>query len=122
MTARILVIEDEPRIAGFLARGLGREGHDVVIAEDGDVGLFLALSEPVDVVVLDLSLPGRSGLEVLTELRRQRPDLPVLMLTGHDDPRSRAACLDAGASGFATKPLVFAEFRREVARQLSGGG
>ena len=120
--ARILVVEDEPRIAQFLHKGLGKDGHDVVVAEDGEVGLFLLLTEPFDAVVLDVTLPGRSGVEVLRDLRRQHPDLPVVMLTGHDDPVARRTCMDAGASGFLPKPLVFEDLRTEVRAHLVGRG
>ena len=121
MTPRVLVVEDEPRIASFLAKALRLDGYDVVVAEDGEVGLFLALSEPFDAVVLDLTLPGRSGLSVLQELQQARADLPVVMLTGRDDPAARRACLEAGAAGFLGKPLVVADLREEVRALLAGG-
>lgn len=117
---RVLVVEDEPRIAGFLVKALTRDGHEVVLAEDGEVGLFLGLTEPFDVVVLDLTLPGRPGLEVLAGLLAQSPGLPVLMLTGRDDPAARRACIAAGAAGFLAKPLVVDDLRAEV-RSLLGG-
>ncbi|HVM26491.1 MAG TPA: response regulator [Mycobacteriales bacterium] len=117
---RILVVEDEPRIAHFLGKALRLDGHEVVVAEDGEVGLFFALTEPFDLAVLDLTLPGRSGFEVLRELRRERAALPVLMLTGRDDPTSRRACQEAGAAGFLAKPLVVTDLQAEV-RALVGG-
>ena len=98
--ARVLVVEDESRIAHFLSKGLRLDGHEVVVAEDGEVGLFLGLTEPFDLAVLDLTLPGRSGLEVLGALHRDRPGMPVLMLTGRDDPAVRRACEEAGAAAF----------------------
>lgn len=119
-SARILVIEDEPRIAQFLVKGLGRDGHEVLVAEDGEVGLFLMQQEVFDAVVLDLTLPRRSGLEVLQDVRRSQPTLPVIMLTGHDDPRARDLCLRAGATGFLAKPLVFEDLRTEVNTHLDG--
>ena len=117
--ARVLVVEDEPRIAGFLAKALTADGHEVVVAEDGEVGLFLGLTEPFDAVVLDLTLPGRPGLEVLRGLLEQTPGLPVLMLTGRDDPAARRACQEAGAAGFLAKPLVVADLREQVQALLS---
>ena len=117
--SRVLVVEDEPRIAGFLAKALTADGHEVVIAEDGEVGLFLGLTEPFDAVVLDLTLPGRPGLEVLRGLLEQTPGLPVLMLTGRDDPAARRACQEAGAAGFLAKPLVVADLREQVQALLS---
>ena len=117
--ARVLVVEDEPRIAHFLAKGLRLDGHEVVVAEDGAVGLFLGLTEPFDLAVLALTLPGRSGLEVLTALHRDRPGVPVLMLTGRDDPEARRACEEAGAAAFLAKPLVVADLRARVAALLA---
>jgi two-component system, OmpR family, copper resistance phosphate regulon response regulator CusR len=112
--ARVLVVEDEPRIAHFLAKALRLDGHEVVVAEDGEVAVFLSLTEPFDAVVLDLTLPGRSGLEVLAAVHAERPAVPVLMLTGRDDPAARRACLQAGAAGFLAKPLVVDELRAQV--------
>ncbi len=106
---RILVVEDEPRIAGFLTDGLRREGYDVVAAEDGEVGTFLAVTETFDAILLDLSLPGTSGLSVLDAVRLRSPNVPVLVLTARDDAATRERCLQAGATGFLPKPLVFAE-------------
>jgi DNA-binding response OmpR family regulator len=114
-TARILVIEDEPRIAEFLLKGLAQDGYEVIVAEDGEIGLFLALSERFDAVVLDIGLPGRSGLDVLLRIRRRDPVLPVIMLTGHDDPSVHRACSAAGVSGFIRKPLRFGDLSRMVA-------
>jgi two-component system OmpR family response regulator len=120
MPRRVLLIEDEPRIAEFVAKALRRDGNDVVLAEDGGVGLFLAGTEPYDAVVLDLALPDTPGLEVLQEIRTAYPDVPIVVLTGHDDPASRRACLAAGASCFVPKPLVVEEFRVTVSALLSG--
>jgi DNA-binding response OmpR family regulator len=112
--SRVLVVEDEPRIAHFLGKALRLDGHDVVVAEDGEVALFLAMTEPFDLAVLDLTLPGRSGLDVLVELHRDRPALPVMMLTGRDDPAARRACAEAGAVAFLAKPLVVDDLREQV--------
>ena len=119
---RVLVVEDEPRIADFVGRALRREGHEVVVAEDGEVGEFLALTETFDLAVLDLGLPGRTGLEVLATLHRDRPGLPVLMLTGHDDRAARRACAQAGAVGFLAKPLVVADLCAQVREHLPAQG
>ena len=118
--ARILLVEDEERIARFLAKGLRGEGHEVVVAEDGDVGAYLATTELFDAVVLDLGLPGASGLDVLVAVRDRHPRVPIIMLTGHDDASARRTCLEAGASDFVTKPLVFAELRDTVRAHLDG--
>jgi DNA-binding response OmpR family regulator len=118
--ARVLLVEDEPRIASFLVKGLKADGHEVVVAEDGDVGLYLAVAEPFDAVILDLGLPGQHGVDVLREIRGQRPDLPVIMLTARDEPEVRERCLAVGATGFVTKPLVFNDLRAELAACLGG--
>lgn len=117
-TPRVLLVEDEARIAGFIAAGLGRY-YDVVVAEDGDVGLFLATAEPFDAVILDLGLPRLPGTEVLEGLRKACPDLPVIVLTGRDDPHVRAACLAAGALAVITKPFSFEELKETVGAQLA---
>ena len=82
---RILVVEDEWRISAFLARALGAEGFAVEVASDGDHGARRALAGDYDLVILDLLLPGRSGLEVLRDLHRERPDLPVVVLSARRD-------------------------------------
>jgi len=114
----VLVIEDEPRISSFLVKGLERDGCDVVAAEDGEVGGFLATSERFDAVVLDIGLPGTSGLDVLTAIRSHDPALPVLVLTGYDEPEMRSRCVAAGATAFVTKPLVFEQLRATLREQL----
>lgn len=117
--ARVLVVEDEPRIAQFLAKALRMDGHEVVVAEDGEVAVFLSLTERFDAVVLDLTLPGRSGLEVLATVHAERPDVPVLMLTGRDDAAARRACSEAGAARFLAKPLVVEDLREHVRTLLA---
>ena len=87
----ILIIEDEAAIARFLKRGLNAHGHRVVCVYDGEEGTRLAVDEPVDVVLLDISLPRLDGREVLRRIRLRRPDLPVLMLTARDDTRNKVA-------------------------------
>jgi DNA-binding response OmpR family regulator len=116
---RVLVVEDEPRIAQFVTRGLAGDGHEVVVAEDGEVGLFLATTERFDLVVLDLGLPGTSGLEVLRGIRGVDAQIPILVLTGYDDPKARRVCEAAGASAFMAKPLVVERLRAAVAAELA---
>ncbi len=110
--SRILVIEDEHRIGRFLTKGLTAQGFEAVVAEDGEVGAFLATTEPFDVVLLDLGLPGADGFEVLSRLRADMPSLPVVLLTGRDDPEARLRAYSRGAAAFVTKPLVFDDLRR----------
>jgi DNA-binding response OmpR family regulator len=119
---RVLVIEDEARISSFLAKGLRGTGWEPVVAEDGAVGLFLATTEPFDAVVLDLGLPDRDGLEVLERIRGAEPILPVVVVTGRDDPASRDACRASGASGIVTKPFAFDALTAELTRHLRPRG
>src|SRR5919197_1314151 len=93
----VLLIEDDARIREIVERGLGSRGFVVTSAEDGPAGLDLARRLEVDVILLDLMLPGLSGLEVLEEIRLAKPRLPVVALTALDDTRSKVAGLDAGA-------------------------
>jgi two-component system OmpR family response regulator len=116
--ARVLVIEDELRTAQFVSSGLGMDGYEVVVAEDDDVGIFLATTEPFDAFVLDLGLPSASGLETLERIRRAHEDAPVIVLSERDDVEARRACQVAGASAFITKPLVVESLRAKVKEQL----
>jgi DNA-binding response OmpR family regulator len=116
--ARVLLVEDDARIAQIVTKALAGDGIEVVLAEDGEVAVFLAGSEPFDGIVLDLGLPGRSGLEVLRIIRRQQTDLPVVVLTGRDQPEARQACESAGDSGFLTKPFAVDELRAVVSGLL----
>ena len=110
----ILIVEDEAAIARFLERGLNAHGHRVLCAYDGEEGTRLAVDEPVDLVLLDISLPRLDGREVLRRIRLRRPDLPVLMLTARDDTRNKVGALDAGADDYLTKPFVFEELLARV--------
>lgn len=118
MAGHILVIEDEPGIVDFLERGLCAHGFEVVAALDGESGIARARSEPVDLVVLDLMLPGRSGLDVLGWLRSSRPGVPVIVLTALDDIEHRVTGLDAGAADYLTKPFSLAELAARIRAQL----
>ena len=110
----ILIVEDEAAIARFLERGLNAHGHRVLCAYDGEQGTRLAVDEPVDLVLLDISLPRLDGREVLRRIRLRRPDLPILMLTARDDTRNKVDALDAGAHDYLTKPFVFEELLARV--------
>ena len=118
MPGLILVIEDEPGIVDFLERGLRARGFDVVSALDGASGLERALRENVDLVVLDLMLPGRSGAEVLGELHAAKPGLPVIILTARGEVDQRVAGLDAGAMDYLTKPFSLSELAARIRAQL----
>jgi two-component system copper resistance phosphate regulon response regulator CusR len=119
---RILVIEDEPRILGFLKVGLEAEGFTVDGAEDGVLGLALALCEPYELVVLDLQLPRLDGLRLLDELHRSRPDLPVLILSARTDLPTKLRTFELGANDYLSKPFSFDELIARVRVQLRRGG
>ncbi len=106
---RILVIEDEAAIVRTLERGLGAHGYTVISADNGEDGARLAATEPVDVVLLDIALPGLDGHQTLARLRAQRRDLPILMLTARDDVTNKVSALEAGADDYLTKPFALEE-------------
>jgi DNA-binding response OmpR family regulator len=110
----LLLIEDEPAVARMIERGLTAHGHQVLIAETGEDGLLFLGSEPVDLVLLDILLPGKDGHQVLAEIRRARSDLPVIMLTARDDLGSKVSALDGGADDYITKPFAFEELFARV--------
>ncbi len=115
---RILVVEDEARILAFLTRGLEAEGYTVVAADNGRDGLALAASEQWDLVVLDLLLPGLSGLQVLRDLHRARPRLPVLILSARSDLQTKLRGFELGATDYVAKPFALDELLARVRVQL----
>ena len=118
MPGSILIIEDEPGIVDFLERGLRAQGFDVISSTDGVNGAVTAQNEDVDLVVLDLMLPGRSGLDVLTALHEAKPGLPVIVLTALGEVEHRVAGLDAGAVDYLTKPFSLTELAARIRAQL----
>jgi heavy metal response regulator len=118
---RVLVIEDEARLRSFIARGLKEAGLAVDSCARGDEGLQMALVHPYDVIVLDLMLPGRTGLDVLGELRRQSRSVPVLVVSARDEVDDRVRGLDAGADDYLPKPFVFAELLARIRALLRRG-
>ncbi len=121
MGARILVVEDEERIASFLQRGLAYEGYRVDLAGDGPTGLGLARENPPDLVVLDWMLPGMDGLEVCRRLRAGS-QVPILILTAKDTVEDRVHGLDAGADDYVVKPFAFAELLARIRALLRRTG
>jgi DNA-binding response OmpR family regulator len=115
---RILVVEDETRILAFLTRGLEAEGYTVVATDNGRDGLALASSGAWDLVVLDLLLPGLSGLQVLRELHRVRPRLPVLILSARSDLQTKLRGFELGATDYVAKPFALDELLARVRVQL----
>jgi DNA-binding response OmpR family regulator len=119
---RILVIEDDARLASVLGRALEEAGWTVETAHDGAEGRHLLRHGRGDAAILDLGLPGRSGLELLKELRASRSSLPVLVLTGRDAVEDRVAGLDAGADDYVVKPFALDELLARVRALLRRGG
>jgi len=117
-SASVLVIEDEPGIVDFLRRGLEAEGFRVDAALDGVEGERLALSGRFDIVVLDLMLPGKGGLEVLEQLQRTRPAMPVLVLTARGEVEDRVHGLETGAVDYLVKPFSLVELVARLRAQL----
>jgi two-component system, OmpR family, response regulator len=115
---QILVIEDEARILAFVARALKADGWTVGIAEDGRKGLAWALAHPYDLVVLDLLLPGIDGLELLRQLREQKPELPVLILSARSDLQTRLRGFALGADDYLVKPFSLDELLARVRARL----
>lgn len=120
--ARILVVEDQRKLLDALHQGLTEEGFDVVCAETAEAGFYAAMTQAVDVVVLDRMLPGRDGVEVLRELRHAGKRLPVILLTARDQVRDRIEGLDAGADDYLIKPFDFGELLARVRALLRRPG
>jgi DNA-binding response OmpR family regulator len=116
--SRVLLIEDEPGIVDFVRRGLEAEGFAVEAALDGREGERLALKGGFDAIVLDLMLPGRSGMEILAAVRRATPNVPVIVLTARGEVEDRVQGLDAGAVDYLVKPFSLAELVARVRAQL----
>jgi two-component system, OmpR family, response regulator len=115
---RILLVEDERGIADFVERALRAQGHAVEVAADGVDGGHRAVGSDLDLVILDVMLPGRSGLEILEEIRTVKPALPVIMLTARGEVADKVAGLDAGATDYMTKPFSVEELLARVRAHL----
>jgi DNA-binding response OmpR family regulator len=118
---RVLVVEDEPRMAVLLKRGLEEEGYAVDVACTGPDALWHALEFPYEAVVLDVMLPGMSGIEVCRELRERKRWVPVLMLTARDAVADRVTGLDVGADDYLVKPFSFDELSARVRALIRRG-
>ncbi len=106
---RLLLVEDDRKLAAYLAKGLRENGYAVDCAHDGLDGAHLALSEPYDVIILDIMLPERNGYQVLDDIRKSGKTIPVLCLSARDAVSDRVTGLDAGADDYVVKPFHFSE-------------
>jgi len=111
---RILVVEDDRRMAELLRQGLSEEGHSVTIAVDGRAGLSLAESDPFELLILDVMLPGIDGFSIARRLRSERNQTPILMLTARDTTKDIVEGLNLGADDYLTKPFSFEELFARV--------
>lgn len=118
---RILVVEDDKKVASFIAKGFEQEGHAVDIAHDGETGESQAVSFDYDVVVLDVMLPRLSGFDVVVGIRRRKPRLPIIMLTAKGELDDRIAGLNKGADDYMVKPFAFTELSARVRALLRRG-
>jgi two-component system copper resistance phosphate regulon response regulator CusR len=114
MSSRILIIEDEPKVAEALRSGLAEEGYDPVVSSTGEEGFFRASSESFDLLILDRMLPGSDGLEILRTLRLRGLLMPVLILTARDSVEDRVSGLNAGGDDYLVKPFAFSELLARV--------
>jgi two-component system response regulator MprA len=114
MTGRILVVEDDPQIAEFIHEGLTLEGYSVRVAGNGESGLLWIRSNPPDLVILDVVLPGLDGFEICRRLRAEGRDVPILMLTARGEVADKVTGLDAGADDYLTKPFDFVELLARI--------
>jgi two-component system OmpR family response regulator len=119
---RILIVEDDRKVASFVARGLREEGWTADVAHDGEDGLLKAAVHPYDAIVLDVMLPERSGFEVVRELRSRDVATPVLMLTARDGADDVVTGLDAGADDYLAKPFAFDELLARLRALLRRSG
>jgi DNA-binding response OmpR family regulator len=115
---RILIAEDEPRLASFLEKGLRANGFVTAIAADGAKASLMALDDEFDLLVLDLGLPGKDGTDVLRELRASGQRMPVIILTARDDVTDTVSSLEGGADDYVTKPFRFEELLARVRARL----
>jgi DNA-binding response OmpR family regulator len=117
----VLVVEDEPKVANALKRGLEAEHYEVTVTPNGEEAFFLVAERQFDLVLLDLMLPGRSGIDVLTAMRRRELRTPILILTARDALDDRVQGLDSGADDYLVKPFAFPELLARIRALLRRG-
>ena len=113
-TMRILIVEDDDKVGGFLEQGLTEDGFDIGRGHDGEEAVQMALSQHFDLILLDYMLPKRNGPQVVKALRDQGRSTPVLMLTARDSPEDIQLCLASGANAYLTKPFRFADLLAQI--------
>jgi len=113
---KILIVDDEPQVAEILAKSLGREGHQATIATSGEQALSLVCAHDPDALFLDVSMPGMNGLDVLAEVRRRRPSLPVVVITGHATPDEVEQVKKMGAVDVIEKPAPLTHYQLALKR------
>ncbi len=118
---RILLVEDDRKVASFIRKGLVEEGHAVDVASEGETGLAMGVDRLHDIIILDVMLPGKPGFQVVRELRQAKVATPVLLLTARDGVEDKVQGLDAGADDYLTKPFAFAELLARVRALLRRG-
>jgi DNA-binding response OmpR family regulator len=119
---RILVVDDDRRLCGIIKRGLIEEAYAVDVAHDGEEGEYLISVSPYDLVILDVMMPRKDGIEVCQELRAQHVNTPILMLTAKDTVEDRVKGLDVGADDYLVKPFAFSELLARVRALLRREG
>jgi DNA-binding response OmpR family regulator len=119
---RILVVEDDRKVASFVEKGLREDGYSVDVAHDGTDGSLKAHVHEYDLLILDVMLPGKTGYDILNELRREQSSVPVLLLTARDSTEDTVRGLDAGADDYLTKPFSFEVLLARVRALVRRGG
>ena len=118
---RILIVEDEKKVAAFIKKGLEEETYAVDTASDGEEGLYLGEQNPYDLIILDLMLPKINGLDILSRLRSKKIDTPILLLTAKDSVNDKVEGLNQGADDYLTKPFAFSELLARIRVLLRRG-
>ena len=118
---RVLVVEDELKVANALKEGLEGEGYEVIVAPTGEDAFFRVNTERFDLILLDLMLPGRDGLQILTTIRKRGLETPVLLLTARDSLEDRVTGLNSGADDYLIKPFAFEELLARIRALLRRG-
>jgi len=116
---RILLVEDERKLSAIIKRSLKESNYAVDLADNGDEALFIAESNPYDLIILDIMLPGRDGISICRNLRKKQNDVPILMLTARDDEEDKITGLDSGADDYITKPFSSPEREAIIPKRTS---